>query len=68
MKFSIVLTSDVCVLMFTYRQSPIFFPALAAVLWQFGLFEEDDGLFTVGHVREEEFLFRGTPLMLRGHT
>lgn len=50
-----------------YRQGAVLFPALAVVLRQFGLFEEDDGLFAVSHVGDEEFLFGSTSLMLRCH-
>lgn len=50
-----------------YRQGAILFSALDIVLRQFGLFEEDDGLFTVSHVGDEYFLFWGASLMLWRH-
>lgn len=47
-----------------YRQGAILFPAVAVILGQFGLFEEDDGLFAVSHVCDEDLLFRCTPPLL----
>lgn len=52
----------------TYRQCAVLFPALTVVLGQFGLFEEDDGLFAVGHIGDEEFLSGSATLMLRRHS
>lgn len=51
-----------------YRQSAVLLPALAVILWQFGLFDEDDGLFTISHISDEVFIFGSSSLMLWGHS
>lgn len=50
-----------------HRKRAVLLPALAVVLRQLGLLEEDDGLFAVSHVGDEEFLLGGASLMLRCH-
>lgn len=51
-----------------YGQGAILLPALAVILWQFGLFDEDDGLFTISHISDEVFIFGSSSLMLWGHS
>lgn len=48
-----------------YRQGAVLFSALAGVLGKFGLFEEDDGLFAVSHIGDEELLLWGASVRLR---
>lgn len=50
-----------------HRKRAVLLPALAVVLRQFGLLEEDDGLFAVSHVGDEELLLGRASLMLRRH-
>lgn len=50
-----------------HRKRAVLLPALAVVLRQFGLLEEDDSLFAVSHVSDEELLPGGASLMLRRH-
>lgn len=51
-----------------YGQGAVLLPALAVILWQFGLFDEDDGLFTISHIGDEVFIFGSSSLMLWGHS
>lgn len=50
-----------------HRKRAVLLPALAVVLHQLGLLEEDDGLFAVGHVGDEELLLGGAALVLGRH-
>lgn len=50
-----------------HRKRAVLLPALAVVLRQLGLLEEDDSLFAVSHVGDEEFLLDGASLVLRCH-
>lgn len=50
-----------------HRKRAVLLPALAVVLHQLGLLEEDDSLFAVSHVGDEEFLLDGASLVLRCH-
>lgn len=56
-----------CVCRDAHRKRAVLLPALAVVLRQLGLLEEDDSLFAVSHVGDEEFLLDGASLMLRCH-